>query len=381
MPATLRYPRLSAATHSFCGWHLLPVLLAWLLASPALLAQTINVEAATRYWQLTDELRQNRPLTDEAWQAYTKLLGNQTYSGNTFHPDPRSPYSLARYRLAIETVYMPQHDSLCQAKLRAHEEPYVLVNDYKQREAEYRLFVEQTLQAPQYLALMYQLAYEYLPQQAHTKVPGLKLYYTAIGDGATSQSDGIFFSLKAVVDHDKPKPGIVEAHEMHHQLVPTKAFGPAAPADKSLLWALKAVRTEGVADLIDKTPARQATGDPQRIQALFLDPAPRAVHRLDSVIQARALGGPPAAIGVYRQLFYAAGHSPGYFMARTIETNGGKKALLAHLDNPFAFFRLYQKATRRAATHPPRFSKITMRYLAKLEKQYAYPASPAAPQS
>ena len=381
MSAPRRYPRYSAATPSFWGRPLLLALLAWVLASPALLAQTINVEAATRYWQLTDELRQNRPLTDEAWQAYTNLTGNQTYIRNTFHPDPRSPHSLARYRLAIETVYMPQHDSLCQAKLRAHEEPYVLVNDYKQREAEYRLYIEQTVQNPHYLALMYQLAYEYLPQQAHTKVPDLKLYYTAIGDGATSQVDGIFFSLKAVVDHDKPKAGIVEAHEMHHRLVPGKAFGPVAPADQSLLWALKAVRTEGVADLIDKTPARQAPGDPQRIQALFLDPAPRAVHRLDSVIRGRALGGAPAALGVYQQLFYAAGHSPGYFMARTIETTGGKPALLAQLDNPFAFFRLYQQAARRAATHPPRFSKATMRYLARLEKQYAHPASPAAPQT
>ncbi|TGD78363.1 DUF5700 domain-containing putative Zn-dependent protease [Hymenobacter wooponensis] len=347
-----------------------------LLASTGAMAQSINTDAVTRFWQLTDELRQNRPIADKDWTEFINLPGNKTYIRNTFLPDPLSVYSLESYRKALETVYMPKNDSLRRIKLRDKVAPYVLANEYKEREAEYREYIQQTIQSPQYIALMYTLAYEYLPAASHTKVPDLKMYYTAIGDGATSQQEGIFYSLKAVVDHDKAKPGIVEAHEMHHQLVPTKDFGTVAPEDKGLFWALRGIRSEGIADLIDKTPMYQVPGDPHRVQAQFLTPAPRSIQRLDSLLQSVAKLGAPAKkpATYYQRILHSAGHVPGCYMARVIEANGYRKELIAHIDNPFAFVRLYQKAAQKDATHPPQFSKDTMNYLAAVEKAYSQPA-------
>ncbi|TGE05327.1 DUF5700 domain-containing putative Zn-dependent protease [Hymenobacter fodinae] len=340
-------------------------------------AQTINTDAVTRFWQLTDELRQNHPISDKDWDAFINLPGNKTYIRNTFHPDPQSVYSLENYRRALETVYMPQHDSLLRVKLRDKVASYVLAYEYKEREAEYRQYIQTTIQSPQYVPLMYTLAYEYLPKSAQTTVPELKMYYTAIGDGATSQADGIFYSLKAVVDHDKAKPGIVEAHEMYHQLMPTKSFSPVAEEDKGLMWTLRGMRSEGIADLIDKAPMHQVPGDPHRVQAQFLQPAPQVIQRLDSVIQAVATQGTPAKkpVAYYQRVLHFAGHVPGCYMARVIVANGYRKELIARIDNPFEFVRLYQKAARKDATHPPQFSQLTMKYLAELEKTYNQPAA------
>lgn len=372
MLISLLCQRFTGLVHRFfvCCWLLLLIGLA---TAPALHAQTVNVEAVTRYWQLTDGLRQNLPITDAAWNDFINLPGNKTYIRNSFLRNPLDPTSLERYRQALETVYMPQNDSLLQAKLRAHEEPYVLVNDYKQRESVYRDYVREAVQSPKYSALMYTLAYEYLPTRAHTTVNGLRIYYTALSNNATSQPDGIFFSLKAAVDNDEPKPGIVEAHEMHHQLVPTKEFSAIAPEDKSLFWVLRAMRSEGIADLIDKTVQHQVAGDPHHIQALFLDPAPRAVQQLDSLLQAIATRGAAASqpISYYVRLFNGAGHVPGYYMARVIEVNGYLKPWIATLDNPFTLIYNYQKAARKAPNHPPQFSRVALKYLKKLEKKYS----------
>jgi hypothetical protein len=73
-----------------------------LLAAFAGRAQTINVDAVTRYWQITDGLRQNQPLTDQVWQAFLEIPGNKIYVRGIY-----SAADLVRYRKAIEVVYMP----------------------------------------------------------------------------------------------------------------------------------------------------------------------------------------------------------------------------------------------------------------------------------
>ncbi|WP_055562295.1 DUF5700 domain-containing putative Zn-dependent protease [Hymenobacter sp. AT01-02] len=371
MTASLPFlPYRPAVAASGC-FRCLVVLLALLLLGLEASAQTINTDAVTRYWELTDALRQNQPITDQAWDEFITMPGNTTYIRNTFLPDPKSKSSLQYYRQALEVVYMPKHDSVRRAKLQAKEQPYVLIEDYKQREADYRQYIQQTVQSPDYLPLMYRLAYEYLPAATHTKVPDLKMYYTAIGNGATSQKEGIFFSLKVVVDDDKAKPGIIEAHEMHHQLIPIKQFGTIAAEDKGLMWALRGIRAEGIADLIDKKALYQVPGDPHRVKAQFLDPAPRAILRLDSVLQVVAGGATTGkSASFYQQILGFSGHVPGCYMARIIEAQGHRNALVAEADNPFAFVRLYQKAAKKSAARPPLFSKATMIYLATLEKRY-----------
>lgn len=330
-------------------------------------AQTVNIEAATRYWELTDALRQDKPLTDAAWQELLALPANKIYVPGVFPEE-----ALKRYRKAIEVVYMPRHDSLLQAKLKAKVWYYVLVNDYKQREPMFKTYVQQVAQRPSYLETMYTYAYAYLPKRAHTKVTDLHLYYTALGNDASSRDEGIVFSLNSAIEWNKPKAGILEAHEMHHQLRPRPNFSSASEQDKPLLWALDAVQNEGIADLIDKTPLVQSP-DSADIQSWLLAPAPTVVQRLDSVLQVGAkMGNSALPVRKFYQRLYngTAGHLPGFYMARIIEKQGYTPQMLATIDNPMAFFALYQKAASKDKTHPPLFAKASMAYLKKLEKQH-----------
>lgn len=352
------------------------MLLAWaglLLAAGSGHAQTINVDAVTRYWEITAALRQDQPLTDQAWRDFLELPGNKHYVSGIY-----DDATLARYRRAIEVTYMPRHDSLRQARLKANSWFYVLVNDYKQHEKEYKDYLAETVAKPGYLDLMYTLAYQYLPARNHTKVADLKIYYGAIGNDATAQEQGVFYSVRAAINNYRVKPGILEAHEMHHLLRTSKDFGAIAADDNGLMQILGSIQNEGIPDLIDKKPALALPGDPMGFREWALDGAPTAIHRLDSTIQARARGGAPASLKFYRSLSNGSnGHLPGCYMSAIIEKNGYGPRMIATADDPFAFLALYQKAAKKDPARPPCFSAAAVRYLKQLERKYIKP-TPAA---
>ena len=339
-------------------------------------AQTINVDAVTRYWEITDGLRQNRPLTDQVWQDFLEIPGNKIYVRGIY-----SAANLVAHRRAIEVVYMPRYDSLRQAKLQAKVWYYLMMNDYKEREAVYRNYVATIVKNPKSLDLMYQYAYPYLPARARTKVPNLQIYYEALGNDATSQAEGYFYSLRAVLDANEVRFSLMEGHEMYHNLSLSKDLGPIAAEDKGLLEMMYSTQNEGVADLIDKPLTMAMPGDPRGIRAWAMEPASAFIHQLDSTIQARALGGAAATGRYYRQLSNGSnGHMPGFFMASTIKNNGCLKQLIVTSDDPFAFLYLYQKAANKDIAHPPCFSDASIRYLKQLERKYtkARPAPSAS---
>ncbi|MFD2247514.1 DUF5700 domain-containing putative Zn-dependent protease [Pontibacter ruber] len=332
-------------------------------------AQQINIEAATRYWEITDALRQNQLLTDEVWNSFLELQGNKVYVKSVFNePD------LKAYRKAVEVVYMPQHDSLLQAKLKAGSWYYVLVNDYKTNEAKHRKFVQDTKENPQYLDLMYKLAYEYLPQRARTRVEDLKLYYCALGNDATSRSEGIFFSINSAITWGNVKEGALEAHEIHHQIRPGKDFGTISEADMGLMWALSAIQNEGIADQIDKRVMLQKGGnDAALLEEWLLKPAPAIIQKLDTILLTLAKDAGKASHPVkhYSQMFRGSGgHIPGFYMASVIERNGYRNKMVETADDLFAFVRLYQKAAAKDKSNAPVFAKASMAYLKKLEQKY-----------
>ncbi|RZK24441.1 MAG: hypothetical protein EOO56_01360 [Hymenobacter sp.] len=359
---------------------LLP-LLTLLFSARAGLAQTINTDAVTAYWKITEALRRNEPLTETTWQQFLALPANQIYTASIYDAD-----ALARYRQAMEVVYMPRYDSLRQAKVKAGSWFYVLLDNLKRQEPAYRTFTSETVRSPAFLESMYTYAYEYLPARAHVKHPDLHLYYTALGDDATSQQAGIVFSLYDAYSYQSVRPGILEAHELHHQLLgyaltPTENLTrPAPPGDEGLLYLLRMSLIEGLADLTDKRVQLTASSDSADIRRRYVQPAPAVIHRLDSTIRVQAAGGPATPLTFYRRLTNGSnGHLPGFYLAYTILRNGYLKPMLDHADDPIAFALLYQKAARKDKyhQHPPLFSTISMRYFKQLDRKYAKPR-PAA---
>lgn len=340
-----------------------------LLAALVSRAQTINTDAVVRYWEITDGLRQNRPLTDQMWQEFLVIPGNKVYVRGIY-----SAADLVRYRRAIEVVYMPRYDSLRQAKLQAKVWYCLMVNDYKEREPEYRRYVASLSQNAAALDLMYQYAYPQLPPAARKRVANLNIYYEALGNDATSQPEGLFYSLRAVLDANAVKRGLLEGHEMYHQLQPSRDFGTIAPDDEGLLEIMASMQQEGIADQIDKPLTLAQPGDPRGIRDWALTPAPTFIHRLDSALQSRARGGAAASGRWYRQLSDGSnGHLPGFFMSSAIVRNGYGKQLITQSDDPFAFLFLYQKAAKKDKNLLPRFSDTAIRYLKTLDRKYPRP--------
>ena len=303
----------------------------------------------TRYWQITDGLRQDKPLTDEIWQEFLEIPGNKIYVRGIY-----SATDLVRYRKAIEVVYMPRYDSLRRTKLQAKNWFHIMVNDYKEREPEYRRYVVRLTQNATALDLMYQYAYPQLPPAARKRVTTLNIYYEALGNDATSQTDGMFYSLRAVLDANEVKPDLMEGHEMYHQLQSGRDFGTIAPKEEGLLEIMASMQYEGIADQIDKPLAMDMPGDPRGIRNWAIAPAPSFIHRMDSTLQSRARGGVPASGRWYRQLSDGSnGHLPRFFMSSAIVRNGYRPQMIAQFDNPFAFAFLYQKAAKKIRPRCP----------------------------
>jgi hypothetical protein len=346
-----------------------------LLAAYPSFAQAIDVEAVTAYWQLTDALRRDEPLTDQAWQAYLALPANKIYAPQLYDQD-----DLKRYRQALEITYRPHYDSLRQVRLREGTWFYRLLNDYREQEPQYRAFITETVKNPAFLDKMYAYAYEYLPARSHTKPAQLQLYYTALGDDATSQEgSAIVFSVWNTFNYQQVKLGILEAHELHHALMnyaltPTEKFSQTPQAgDEGVLWELRMNLIEGLADLTDKKVQLEQSADSADTRRRLLLPAPRVLQRVDSAVRVQAGGGPAALLKFYRKLSNGSnGHLPGFYMAYLIVRNGYLPQLLAQVDDPFAFVQVYQKAAHRDRDHqhPPCFSAVTMRYFQQLSRKY-----------
>lgn len=353
------------------------LLLAWWLTAGSSHAQTINSEAATAYWKLTDALRRDEPLTRKAWQAFLAVPANKVYTSAVWGSDTAS---LGRYRQAMEVVYMPRHDSLRQAKLKAKVWYYVLVNDYKEHESEDKRYVAAMQKNPDYLGKMYAYAHEALPARNHSKVADLKLFYVAIGNDGTSQAEGLVFSLRSVRDNNAVKPGILEAHEMHHQLRTTSHhYDTTDPADDNLLLAFYNAMNEGTADLTDKVPRLVSPTDSAEIRSWLLKPAPTVIQKIDSTIRVQAAGGPATPEKFYRRLTNGTnGHLPGFYMAYTIVQAGYRQQLLDHADDPLAFALLYQKAAKKSRS-APHFSPASERYLRRLAHKYGKRRPPVTP--
>lgn len=333
-------------------------------------AQKINVDAVSAYWELTIQLKKNIPLTDAQWNKFIAMDGNSTYAASEFTPD-----RLAKYRNAIELVYMPENDSLLNVRLKENNWFCILAKRYKDEELELKQYLEEKITAKGYFNQAYQYVYEYLPKKSQHPVKGLNLYYNCLSNDAVSYSTGLYFSLLSVIDNSKIKTGTLEAHELHHRLRNNIDFDSTKvniAGAEGLLWAINSIPNEGIADMIDKPAAFAQSGDPMGIKDWLIDRAPVTLQSLDSCMRVMAENKVTSVLNTkfFRNLVKGtAGHMPGFYMARIIVKEGYKKQMVDHSENPFNFFYLYNKAAKKAPEHPFIFSEESILYLKALKNK------------
>jgi hypothetical protein len=330
-------------------------------------AQSIDGTAAIRYFELTDSLRLNKRASDSLWKNFLSLDGNSQYIQNQGY----SEKYLNRLRKDLEVVYMPQHDSLLQERLKNPQQHYntYLIHFYKANEPQLREYLQKILaDKDAYLAALYKEAYSLLPKHMHNTSPQATLYFNALGNDALANKGNVVLTLWGTYVYDRTKYGILGGHELHHLIRKQKNYT-VVEKDESLLLMLNLLLNEGAPDLIDKRYTMDK-GMPEDMQLgdYMLQLGQKQLPKVDEVIRDIATGAKTYnSKDIKQQVIGMSGHVPGYYMADIIERNGLKKKLVANIDNPFQFIYLYNKAAKKDKTKPFVFSQETIAYLKDME--------------
>jgi hypothetical protein len=173
------------------------------------------------------------------------------------------------------------------------------------------------------------------------------------------------------------------AHELHHVYTSSidRTIRPgtgAPPYDVWLASPIMHLRTEGIADLIDKTyPLPVVSGALSWYAPRYNDvyaKTPQILRTIDSLLvvvrddstKAQAAGQRA------RSLLWSNSHPNGAYMARAILTTFGVDSLLPGVSNPFAFVRAYAAAEVKRGNPPP-FSPKAVEMLGLMEQRYIKP--------
>ncbi|MCR8556915.1 hypothetical protein KXD93_04650 [Mucilaginibacter sp. BJC16-A38] len=344
-----------------------------LLLSSPVLAQKFNTDAVTKFWQVVDLLKADQPLTDSLWNDYYNLYGNKTYIDNN-----RSPEQAIEHRKYLGFVFRPSmRDSLSaleKEKKRADNDILKNLLYIQANEKALRNYTRE-ITSPAYVAACAVLAKKYLPPKVNPFPKDLTIYVNAMTFDAAVQSPDMYFGLSIIYEFDRFQKGAIAAHEFHHQLRVNKHLvRQVSAADSTSLSIINQVNSEGIADLIDKTIAvnnSKTLYDADGLLHWLFDDAEKVIGKLDSGFLVNAKNGPDRlSYRDFRKItLYSSGHIPGFYMANIIVRNGGKEQLIAHSDNPFYIFYLYDEAAKKDKAHPVTFSKASMTYLKDLEKR------------
>ncbi len=224
-------------------------------------------------------------------------------------------------------------------------------------------------------------AARFLPPGTVDRIPPPFIAFAVFGDDGYSLDGGILLDPVFVAEH-----GLVPiiSHEFHHAFLATvdRRIHPAGapPADVTIAAALMALRTEGIADQIDKPHPLPPTSGPlafyvSHYNELYAN-TPAILASIDSLLgvvhdDSTAAG---AAGIMARKLLWSNSHPNGAYMAREIVETFGIDSLMPGVYNPFAFLRTYASAEAKHGRPPP-FSPRAIAVLDAMERRYIRPAS------
>lgn len=171
-------------------------------------------------------------------------------------------------------------------------------------------------------------------------------------------------------------------HELHHAYLMKYVSNLKTIEDESefspLTWSIDKLRTEGIADLIDKENILEKTdkSDYDLEYCRHYKASKKHLQKIDSLLQEIAKDQTKVeALGkeIRRELPFGA-HPTGLYIAHIIKEKMGKEGLLKCLKSPFPFLYLYNDIAIESQGEYPIFSTESMNYLKTLEQDFVEPA-------
>jgi len=216
-------------------------------------------------------------------------------------------------------------------------------------------------------------AQKFLPDFEIKEYPPIS--FVIIGPDARGYSPVVVDVLQSIDKRDSLV--IFIAHEFHHYYR-NKFFD--YTQDQDLLWVIDQIQAEGIADQInvgkwfhDKALYPQYASNKRNQRYLdWYAKNPEIIREMDALFAAmydhperrRELGRK------LRDLVPLSGHPTGFYMSNLIIDQLGKDALVKDIGNPFAFFRLYNRAAGKKGDEATTFSEKTIRFIRWLEEKY-----------
>lgn len=337
----------------------------------ALPATGVDFTAIDAFYRVADVIVTGQEPSLEAWHAlmatpgYQLLLQQNQVIRQTFMN------ALAPSRKGERDAMLAEDTDAALALrhiIRAHE----------QKASVLRMRDELTATIGDSITASLMLAGKFLPAGHANRAPPPFIGFAIFGNDGYSVDGGVLLDALFVADE-----GLVPllAHEFHHALASRldrtirPQFGATPPPDATLVMPLIQLRTEGIADLIDKPHPLPPRDGPLAWYAPryndFYTRSPAILKSIDSLLvvvrdDSTAMNG---AATTARKLLWSNSHPTGAFMARTILDTFGTDSLMPALYNPFAFLRAFSSA-QIARGKRPAFSGKALELLTDMERRY-----------
>jgi hypothetical protein len=320
-----------------------------------------------RFWSIVDTLSRNVEPSSHLWRSLLARPGYRLVL--------RGDQDLERQ---IDIAFRPSRQGERDSIVRTTGSDATVIShlidagNHRSELAAMQAALEKTL--PDSIAAAVSNATRYLPEAAtHRHLPPF-VGFALFNSDSVAQDDGVVLDLLQIRNAD-----LVRFLSRVFYRAYADAFAPDAspsnPIDASLYHAVRQLRNEGIADMLDKPYPLQAHGTVSATSATAYNAAysrtPTVLRSLDSLL-AEAYDRPAdwRDFGTQAQTLLVDGSEPnGAYMAREVLDTFGRDSLVSAASNPFRFVRMYEAAEQKHGNPPP-FSSKAIAMLDLMEKRW-----------
>jgi hypothetical protein len=338
---------------------------------PPLPTTGLDFSGVDEFWRLADQLTKDVEPSEDDWHRLASSVGYRL-----------SLQQVSTTRFDMEIALRPsrraEFDSLTKADNDQANRLRHLRAAMTHRDAlaAYRDSLTRSLPVDKAVAIMARFL---PPHAADGTTPPLVAFGLFRDDAYSLGPRGVIIDL----DHVYEEGGLVNllAHEFHHSYLSAMSSlrDPERDSATVLYFALRNMRNEGIADLIDKPyPLSYPNSAIMSVYAKRYNEAyartPAVIHSIDSalVVAADDSSKLPAVGRRVNDLLPSSGHYNGSYVAREIYETFGVDSLYPGVRNFFAFLRTYGYAEAKRGNAPP-FSPKAVALLDALERRYIVP--------
>lgn len=319
------------------------------------------------FWNIVKTLESKREPRNSDWEKLFSTPGYKVLTKTEFTED----FFKENFRLVFNPDNKKELEKILkEGKVNPHILHYLKVKDHKRlikeqeksvrRGKEHRNALKRTL--------------EYLPQRRVSKSPPVSF---VIFENNGRGSDPIVVDLAASIEWDYES---FLAHEYHHwyrnkQLTFRNNI---EIEDLSLVKALSLIEAEGIADMVDKKDwyTKPSSSISNYAQSFLSDVkrTPSIISYIDQALT-RIYNHPNEKTKIGKDVYSVLpqrGHTTGYYMARVILEEIGKRKLVRTVGNPFDFILLYNQSAKKSKGKYPKLSDESVKFLEILKQKYSY---------